>query len=172
VAVPRLFVAVRPPPAVLARLAELPRPDEPGVRWVPPEHWHITLRFLGQAEVEPVVEAIDGASTALRGLAPTEAVLGPVVSRLGRQVICIPVKGLEALAAVVVDATAGLGVAADPRPFTGHLSLARLARRGACQLAGHPVQARFPVTGLELVSSVLDREGARHAVVGTVSFGD
>jgi 2'-5' RNA ligase len=169
--VTRLFVAVRPPPVVLAQLADLPRREEPGVRWVPPGQWHITLRFLGDAEVDAVVRALEGAVPALRALPPPCASLGPRGSRLGRQVICVPVGGLEALAGSVVGATTALGTAVDPRPFSGHLTLARLGRRGACRLAGHPIRAGFAVAELELVSSVLDRDGARHDVVRTFPFG-
>ena len=45
----RLFVAVWPPEEVVAELTALPRKDGRGVRFVAPENWHVTLRFLGQA---------------------------------------------------------------------------------------------------------------------------
>lgn len=161
----RLFVAVRPPAPVLARIAELPRVAETGVSWVPAEQWHVTLRFLGDADVDAVIGALEAASPTLGRLPVLQAVLGPVVSKLGRQVICLPVAGLDVLAAVVGEATAALGRAVDPRPFQGHLTLARLRHRGACRLAGHPLQATFVPTEIELVSSVLGRTGARHEVV-------
>ena len=46
----RLFVAVWPPDEVLEELRALPRKDERGVRFVHPDSWHITLRFLGDAD--------------------------------------------------------------------------------------------------------------------------
>jgi len=157
--VPRLFIAVEPPPEVLDRIAALPRPDEPGVRWTKRQHWHVTLRFLGEAPV-------DVAAAALSRLdAPTAvAELGPVVSRLGRNVICVPVRGLEELATAVSEVTADVGEPPDPRPFTGHLTLARLKRRGACRLAGVPFSASFPVTEVRLVRSELTGDGPIHAV--------
>ena len=39
-------------------MAALPRAEEPGVRWVDPTTWHVTLRFLGEAEVDDVVRAL------------------------------------------------------------------------------------------------------------------
>jgi 2'-5' RNA ligase len=45
----RLFVAVWPPPPVVAALAELEHPDVHTVRWTPSARWHITLVFLGDA---------------------------------------------------------------------------------------------------------------------------
>jgi 2'-5' RNA ligase len=72
---------------------------------------------------------------------------------------------------VVAEAMTGLGDDLDPRPFRGHLTLARLKHRGACRLAGHPVAAEFVVTELELVRSVLGHDGARHEVVRVVPVG-
>jgi 2'-5' RNA ligase len=158
-----LFVAVRPPADVLRALHRLPRPDQPGVRWVPPDQWHVTLRFVGDADVGALDRALAdrfGAPVA----APT-CVLGPKVSRLGRSVVCVPAAGLDELAAAVREATASLGEPPDPRPFAGHLTLARLRNRAACGLAGAAFSARFAVAEVELVSSRLGAQGARHEVV-------
>jgi 2'-5' RNA ligase len=46
----RLFVAVRLPPEVAARLAALERPALPGVRWSVPDQWLVKLRPLGQVD--------------------------------------------------------------------------------------------------------------------------
>lgn len=156
----RLFIAVQPPDDVLDALAALPRPDEPGVRWTRREHWHVTLRFLGEADPAAAAEALAGVDAH-----EAEAVLGPAVSRLGRFVVCVPVQGLDELAAAVRAATAAVGEPPDPRPFTGHLTLARLGRRAACGLTGTPFAARFPVREIELVQSVLTAEGPRHQVI-------
>jgi 2'-5' RNA ligase len=46
----RLFVAVEVPPATRGAIEEAIAPWRatfPRVRWVPPENWHITLKFLG-----------------------------------------------------------------------------------------------------------------------------
>jgi 2'-5' RNA ligase len=55
----RLFVAIWPPEELLERLADLERPKDPGVKWVPPENLHITLRFLGDADIDEVIERLD-----------------------------------------------------------------------------------------------------------------
>jgi RNA 2',3'-cyclic 3'-phosphodiesterase len=162
---PRLFIAVRPPEAVLDAVAALPRPEAPGVRWVSPSQWHVTVRFFGEAPLEPVVEALGGLPARMAGSDPVEAVVGPAVSRLGRHVLCLPVAGLDGLAGAVRDLTAGFGQPPDPRPFAGHLTLARLQRRVACGLAGQRFAARFPVNDVELVRSTLGRGGATHEVV-------
>jgi len=163
--VTRLFVAAWPTPDVRSALEALPRPAEPGVRWVPPEQWHVTLRFLGEADPGEVAEALGALRTD-----PATATLGPAVSRLGRAVICVPVHGLEGLAAAVTTATGQVGEPPDPRPFTGHLTLARLGRRGSCRLAGHRIDAEMPATSIDLVASHLTHDGPSYEVIQTVQL--
>jgi 2'-5' RNA ligase len=168
--VPRLFVAVRPPAAVLDRLHALERADQPGVRWVPPAQWHVTLRFLGEADLDAAVAAVRGLGAHLDDVdRPVAVELGPRVSRLGRSVVCLPAHGLDALAAAVAAATAGIGEPPDPRPYAGHLTLARLRGRAACGIAGEPFSARFEVGEVELVRSTLASTGATHEVVATAA---
>ena len=100
----RLFIAARPSQAAVAVIDRLERLEAPGVRWLPADQWHVTLRFLG--ETDP-----DAAVTAMGGLvaAPVEAVVGPSTRLLGGTVLVVPVAGLDRLAAAVVAATAGVG---------------------------------------------------------------
>ena len=99
----------------------LPRPDQPGVRWVPPANWHVTLRFLGEAEATDVHARLAGVT-----LPAATAMFGPAVRRLGRSALVVPVAGLERLAAAVTAATADIGDPPGTRSFNGHLTLARL----------------------------------------------
>lgn len=154
----RLFIGVYPPPDVVDQLRSLPREEMSGVRWVPEEQWHITLRFLGNADEGEAVAAFDD----LGGHPEVIAELGPHISRLGRDVVCIPAGGLSSLAAHVARVTADVGEPVDPRPFAGHLTLARIRGRGTCGLAGERFEASFPVGELVLVRSTLGPTGARH----------
>jgi 2'-5' RNA ligase len=162
VTVARLFVAVQPPDDVLDVLEALERPIESGVRYTTREQWHVTLRFLGEADVAQAVDALDSLDAA-----PTTAVLGPLVSKLGRAVVVAPVGGLDDVARRVGEATAAVGEPVDPRPFAGQLTIARLRRRGACRIAGAPVSAQFPVDELHLVRSELDPGGARYEQISS-----
>jgi 2'-5' RNA ligase len=163
--VSRLFVAVWPPAEVVEVLRALPRVDQTGVRWVRPEQWHVTVRFLGEADEAAATAALGG----LRAPA-AEAVVGPRVSRLGRTVVCVPVAGLDEVAGAVAEATASIGQPPDPRPFAGHITIARLRHRAACGVTGRAVSARFPVGSVDLVRSRTGRGGARYETVCRVDL--
>jgi 2'-5' RNA ligase len=161
----RLFVAAELPPRVRTTLAAtVPRPSRAGVRWVPEEQWHVTLRFLGEADEGAAADAL-----AELAAEPAMARLGPRVSRLGRDVVCIPVDGLDDLAGSVRRATRHVG---EPpgRPFVGHLTIGRLRRRGACGVTGTSVDVTFPVSQVVLVRSVLGAGGASHEPVLSVAL--
>lgn len=142
---PRLFVAVWPPPDVIETLARLPRPEAPKVRWTAPDRLHVTLRFLGEADE-------DAAADALRGLRASAAAitLGPGVERLGKGVLMVPAQGAESLAAAAVAATGHLGQPPPDRPFFGHLTVARFDRRPPPGY-GPAVEASFTASEIALV---------------------
>jgi 2'-5' RNA ligase len=169
----RLFVAAVPPPDVLDAIAALDRPAREGVRWTARPQWHVTLRFLGeQADPAPLVSALDAAA-----LGPAEVTLGPRVEALFPGVVGLAAAGLDALAAGVAAALREAGVPPDPRPFHGHLTLARIDRRrgrgrGGGRpraspegLTGAPLSAHFPVDEVHLVRSHLGPGGARYEAI-------
>lgn len=152
----RLFVAIWPAGEVAAALAEIPLP---GVRHIPVERLHVTLRFLGSMEVGEVPALVAALRSRVVVESPVVASLGSATETFGRHVLHVPVRGLETVAAVVRSACNGLGEPAEDRPFAGHLTLAR-SRRGGPDLravAGTPVpalaQEPWPVEEVTLVSS-------------------
>ena len=174
----RLFVAVSPPPNVVEMLRGLERPDVASLRWTTEEQWHVTLRFLGEvgapAAVADAVRAVPELLAAA-GVAEVRAVLGPTVTWFpGRQVLQVPVGGLDALAGAVAQSTAPWGAPADDRPYSGHLTLARARgrARGPAGLAGASVVAAWRVGAVEVMSSVLGRRGARYETLASVALPD
>lgn len=154
----RLFVAVRPPDAVLDVVGGLRRPERDGVRWTTRAQWHVTLRFLGEVhDPGPVVAALEAAP-----LVPCAAVLGPRVAALGRGVVMVPVGGLEELAEGVVAATGQFGRPPEARDFRGHLTLARVRRGPVRALVGEAIDLRFPVDAVRLVRSRPGPGGSRY----------
>lgn len=181
----RLFVGVWPSDEVVAEVGALARPAIDGMRWTTPDQWHATLLFLGEvpddadlmAELEETLLRL-----AARVAGPVEATLGPATRRLGPQVLCLPVGGLEPLAAAVRPELVELvGEQAQdrlldgrPRPFHGHLTLAR-ARRGRRiprRLVDVPVAAPWQVDHLSLVSSNRGEGGSRYTTVLEAPLGE
>jgi RNA 2',3'-cyclic 3'-phosphodiesterase len=162
----RLFIALVPPGEVVEVLAQL-RVDG-DLRRVEREQLHVTLQFLGEVEdPDPVVDGLGRAT-----LPRATAVAGPAVTRLGRQVLCVPVAGLDDLAAAVLAAT---GQPSEDRPFHGHVTLARArGRRGVVPRAatGEAVDLTWPVHGVSLVRSHLGSDGARHETLATFPTED
>ena len=161
----RLFVAAWLPPEAVSLIAALPRPDVPGLRWTTEDQWHVTLRFLGDADLDDTVAAF----SAISAPAPTVG-LGPATGRFGRRILHVPTSGLDQVAAATVAATASVGEPPDPRPFHGHVTLAR-SRRGDTDLrplTGTPIAATWVADEITLVRSHLGagvNRGARYEIV-------
>ena len=166
---PRLFVAVWPPDDVLSLIAALPRPEVEGLRWTTRDQWHVTLRFFGSVELEDAAAAFRSATASA-----TTVALGPETGRFGKRILHVPVDGLADVAKAVVRATKKVGRPPEPRPFRGHLTLARARdrRRGVDlrPLVGTPIAAAWPVTEVCLVESHLSSKGATYEVVETLSL--
>mgnify|MGYP001080804619 CR=1 FL=1 len=159
---PRLFVAVWPPEEVAEELRSLHRKEQRGVRFVPPENWHITLRFLGESDIDEVAAAIDEAT-----LVPASARLGPAVDVIEERFLVVPVAGVDELAHAVVGATRDLGER-PPKRFKGHLTLARLKPWATMpRVLGTLVSAEFEVEEIALVESRLHPDGARYETLDT-----
>jgi 2'-5' RNA ligase len=158
--VARLFIAVWPSEEVIAALSSLPRKDQDGIRFVPVENWHITLRFLGEAEPNEVVKAF-GDTT----VATARAHLGPSVELMAERALVVPVQGLDALADAVTKLTGQIGKT-QRRRFVGHLTLARAKPKATMPPAlGMRVSAAFDVNEVALVHSELGPSGSRYETI-------
>jgi len=164
----RLFVAAWPPADVRAALAAVVGPEPPpdGVRLVPPDQFHVTLRFLGSIDrAEAVIEALAAAD-----LASASAIGGPSVERVGQQAAVVPIDGLDELAAAVVAVTVELGQPPSERPFRGHITLARSKRGEFGGLIGRPVTVSWPVTSIRVVRSHLRPDGAEYETIHVIDL--
>ena len=159
-----VFVAVFPPDAIKAVLRSIARRAE-GVDWVSDDHWHITLRFLGDAPAEAVAERLSDLQPA-----PARAVLGPTTTApWGPRNLVLPVTGLDPLAAQLATATADIGHPPDDS-FFGHLGLAR-SDASVERLVGIEVDAAFDVTELTLVDSDWSTFPPRYTKVAAFAVG-
>lgn len=162
----RLFVAVWPTEEVIEALTVIHRKDQRGVRFVSPENWHITLRFLGEADPDAVAVALDDAT-----FRANTARLGPAVDVLSERALIVPVEGVDGLAAVVADRTRHLGEPPRKR-FVGHLTIARVkAHVPMPRCLGDLVSAEFPIAEVALVESRLRPDGPRYETLTTWPVG-
>jgi len=127
----RLFVALGLPATLSAQLAGLIG-GIPGARWVPPENYHLTLRFIG--EVEPWrAEEVDEALAGIRAR-PFDLVLNGLglFEKAGRiNALWVGIErceGLLRLQAKVETALQRVGLDPERRRFAPHITLARTER--------------------------------------------
>jgi len=167
----RLFVALDLPWDLKERLAQL-RVSLPGARFIPPENYHLTLRFIGEAD--PIqAEEIDHTLAAIRAPAFDLHLSGlGIFSRNGRPAaLWVGVDrnpALDHLQAKIETALRRAGFEPERRRFAPHITLARLDNVPEAKLAGF-LQAhnlfRAPPTRMEhftLFSSILGREGSTY----------
>jgi 2'-5' RNA ligase len=139
----RLFVALELPPHVREQVALLAG-GVPGARWVKPENYHLTLRFIGEQPAHRA-EEIDAALLALRGRAFRLAFAGVgTFEKAGRSTaLWLGVErneALERLRAKIETALQRAGLAPERRRFLPHVSLARVDGVAEPRLASY-VQA-------------------------------
>jgi 2'-5' RNA ligase len=166
--VARLFVAVWPPPDVVAALHAIERPEQQDLRYTTEDQWHVTLRFLGTVaddDIASVVAAlVDGACPAV------DAEIQPAPKRLGPTAVVLDVAGLEPVAAAV-EAAVGRFAPDEHRRFKGHLTIARMRRPGrwpARGVGGLPGARSWPVSEVTLVQSHLGRGPAVYETLAAV----
>jgi 2'-5' RNA ligase len=168
----RLFVALDLPWSLRERLSMLSGSGIPGARWVPPENYHLTLRFIGETPAHRA-EDIDLALAGLRGrgFSLTFAGLGVFTKggpKGGRSTtLWVGVERnqqLDHLQGKIETALQRAGLEPERRRFTPHVTLARLDAVPEAKLAAF-VQAhnlfRFepvPIAHFTLFSSLLGKE--------------
>jgi 2'-5' RNA ligase len=173
----RLFVAVAPPPSLVSKLEELSRPALDWIRWTTTAQWLVTLRFLGRTQLDHVPTLLDSLRRAAEnpgrsGVQRCCAQAGPAVERLGRQILCVPVAGLERLAGGVEAATAAFGELPERRPYRGHLTIARARGNHSFGAAveGAPMAAPWEVTAIDVLQSHQGPGGSRYEVLGAIAL--
>jgi 2'-5' RNA ligase len=165
----RLFVAVWPPPEVVAVLMDLDRPAVPRVRWSVPEQWMVKVRPLGHVHDRVVAPLVDVLEAELDGAPAVGCVLGPATRRLGGQWLGAPVGGLDERAAVVFAATGELVPVTHPQPFQADVVLAR--GRVPKRLAGRPVSASWTARSVALVADRSAPGAARYEDLAVIPLG-
>jgi RNA 2',3'-cyclic 3'-phosphodiesterase len=166
----RLFVALDLPWSVRGQLAALCGSGIPGARWVPPENYHLTLRFIGDIPGH-IARDVDDALLGLRARG-FSLVLGGVGTFAKGGVSSALWVGaerspsLDHLRSKIETALQRSGLEPERRRFQPHVTLARLDNPAESKVAAF-VQAHnlfrtepVAVEHFTLFSSVLGKEQA------------
>lgn len=193
----RTFIALNFPLAlgnVLGRLQEMMRPQLPkrAVRWVDRQNMHLTLRFLGetteaqvqqiQTELQEIVSAHGGMTFHLTGLGAFPSLQRPRVLWVG---LDGDVQILVALQRAVEEICQQVGFEAEKKPFSPHITLARLNRQPSradidqvAKVLGEGVQIEaipdlqkpYCLQEVSLIHSQLTPRGSRYQTLSRVDL--
>jgi 2'-5' RNA ligase len=165
----RLFIAIDLPDTIKERLAPLCA-GVPGAKWVQRAQLHLTLRFIGEVEtaqfqtIKTALQAVEGApfTIALRGV-------GQFPPKRAARVLWVGVDAPPALMQLQREIEAALDFPPEERPFSAHITLARLKTPAPAPvvqryLAAHAAfqTEAIPVNEFILYSSVLSPQGAHY----------
>jgi 2'-5' RNA ligase len=185
----RLFVAADLPEAVRralaaeqARIKAALAGSAASLKWVQPEHAHLTLVFIGNvddARVPAVVDAL-GADIDLPAFGATFEGAGAFPPRGAPRVLWIGIgsgaRELVALQHTIATRVAALGLAIEDRAFHPHLTLARWresrpADRGrALAAAPRGVVAAAHIDGATLYQSRLSPSGPTYTALARANL--
>ena len=177
---PRLFTGLSLPDHIVTVLSSV-RGGLVGARWITPENFHITLRFIGD---------IDDATA-------HEVFL--ILGRIERAILSVTIDGVtvfgsdrpRALVAKIVPTPAllelqaeherlmrRLGLPAETRKFTPHVTLARLCDTSPFELANflsmisHVPRLTFEADSFEVFSSRASVGGGPYVIEASYPFRD
>lgn len=178
----RLFVAVNLPAATRRAAWEAAAPLRAALlpmRWVAEPAIHITLKFLGEVDeplVPDIAAALDAAVREVRAFELALGGCGAFPDQHRPRVLWLGIaqhSALELLANDVERALSAFGFESELRPFQPHLTLGRAEKRarpgdfrGLDKLVARvEFAAVMPVESVDLMHSVLGREGPTYAVL-------
>lgn len=179
----RLFAAVEIPRRTkdeVERAVAPLRERYPGGRWVRPESWHVTVKFLGRTMPTILDRVRDACRRATERVRPFRVELGPPGAfprPTGARVLWVGLRdeseGLRVIARAL-DHELERDFPPEKRPFTAHLTVARFepsVRIDPADLeAAVPEPAGFRVGELVLFRSHLSPKGARYEALERFSL--
>jgi len=187
----RSFIAIELPDELklaLTRLqTSLKQVAPPVVKWVEARGIHLTLKFLGNVSSDRINDIIQVMEQSARGIPPFQLEaknVGAFPNLKRPQVLWVGVSGqldrLSQLQQRIETNLVPLDFAAEQRPFTAHLTLARIREQASSherqRLGEFVVAAKFDtaytiaVNSVSLMRSELTREGAIYSRIGSVQL--
>ncbi len=187
----RAFIAIELPADIKMGLEELETSLKAGryrAKWVAPENIHLTLKFLGGISIDSINNVTQAMERAVTGITPFRLAvngLGVFPNTQRVQIVWAGVTGnLEKLLQLQkhIDAELkNLGFVPESRPFTAHLTIARLRNEASSserQLIGQKVietsfeGGEFKVESVNLMKSQLTREGPIYSRLVSVTLSE
>ena len=187
----RSFIAIELPEQLKSELdqlqARLKSGSQLGIKWVNPYSIHLTLKFLGNIAAGRIGEITRAIEEAAEGISPFQLEikgLGVFPNLRRVQVAWVGVGGqIDKLARLQqrIEATlARLGFARESRPFSPHLTLARVRDRASTEerqkfgqiIANANLETNHlsEVKAISLMKSQLTREGAIYSQISSVEL--
>lgn len=167
----RLFIAIELPGEMRETLSSFCC-DLPGIRWVPPEQIHLTLRFLGDVQPKEMARLKEALAAIVFAPFPlTVRGVGHFPSHGHPRVLWIGLEDsppLLELQGRVEAAVTGVGIVPEERSFSPHITIARIKENASAAVALFEAKHRpcgfppFTVNDFILFSSVLNPKGATH----------
>lgn len=187
----RSFLAIPVPAAIQKSVASavqrLQHPGD-GMKWVPSDNLHLTLKFLGDVDNRQVPQICAITRACVAGIIPFEVLFQGISAfpdpARPRVVYAAIVDGGEPLKRIVMrleERLAEVGFKPEPRDYIPHMTLARTrggSRRGSPELAaaittqGNRKLGSMLVDRVLVMASFLDKEGPTYQVMDTILLSD
>ena len=187
----RAFIAIDLPDSVKSALIqiqdELKQYERSPVKWVDPESIHLTLKFLGNIDVEVAPQITESIAIAAENMYTFQLGLGELGVFPGLRaprVIWVGIAGeiatLSTLQKNIEHYVAPLGFPAEKRSFSQHLTLGRVRENASPDERRHlgevvssiKVNLRpfFTADSVSLIRSILTRQGAIYNQISSVKL--
>jgi 2'-5' RNA ligase len=187
----RSFIAIELPPEVKLMLGRLQNRlksnSRAPVKWVDPGSMHLTLKFLGNIDtvlIDKVTTALEEACRGVHSFSLEIGGLGVFPNARRVRVVWVGLKGetemLGQLQKRIDDCLAPLGFVVEARPFTPHLTLARVREQATPDerqdlgqlIAGITMEGggRLNVNAVNLMRSQLTKNGPIYTRINSVAL--
>lgn len=185
----RSFIAIPVSPGITAAAGKIIRklkPFDAGIKWVPLDNFHLTLKFLGEVdnvEVPSVCKAIRRVTDHIPPFELHFSGTGGFPDRQRPRIVYAgvddPSGSLVSMVAELEKELADLGFKPEPRDYTPHLTLGRTrsnSRRAGDELVTAMSELEEIVLGelivdeVHLMASFLDKAGPTYQIMDTIEL--
>jgi RNA 2',3'-cyclic 3'-phosphodiesterase len=184
----RTYIAVEIPEIIAAGIGELQQGLNEygfGIRWIRPENIHLTLKFLGDVQVDDIDNIFEAISRTVDGIAsmPLKARGIGVFPGIRRpRVIWVGLAGqldlLISLQKTLDTNLKNIGFPPEKRPFKGHLTIGRIKAKMNVRTFGDALMAfrkfeseTFIADKIILFKSDLKPKGAVYTNLASAALG-